>query len=883
MATVTMLSSPANISPVVSEATISAALSPHDATSSRVASEVLLVCLIHDSPQLRLALDDVFSYTLEPLLRSMSKLYRTSNFLVGGVVYRSMDADALAQPLRSLDAVTCVPFLTIRHFLSRVQETLRDTSVYDMAQLDDSPRQSSLVDALAAAMDLVDAREKPSITVPFARSAVRGKDPVILARHIMQIIALDSNAAATPIGQSVPQQLPVSPANLRPLMHRQASLDACTFPELVQELNKRRFNIGTVIYSSHKDETGLQTRAALAQTAHDTLCLPRASDEQVSPSDLLDSPKKLPSSVSVLLTGSDVARLLRKRPRLDLAADSPNKRARQPPTPTTPTFKLDQASLNRIMLIQQQQATMLKNLARYVATNVKPNGTVHVPPHYYEKIRQRIVGQQMALKQQAERLRVGKVPDLNSILQALSNIDAEAKEAGVKLGGPSNVRPTSTSDKMPNMGAASLPPATAAAAAGNVTPSPTAQMAVPAAMASRPQMPSSDESSRPQLAWQGIIKWSTSPQMDPLFTLVTATCGGMYVKQQLALPWPNVMNIDGFVPIDSAQLQQHISAHRLPCALLTLRAFPQNLIIKGSEHNATNYQMLTTMLEQSRRAAFVQHGHAGCGILIVALTGSRLPPTQAGLAPRLLAVVFSSPVPFPQLSASTAPTASITRGMIPLPATANSMPNAASVANATVPSTTSTTAGGAAGISPMAGMGPATMPPSIQPTAALTSPAAMNHSMLNMAQVFQPQTVMPSTMRTPMNGFIPNLGQTTTNNQPMQNHVMASRFPSGMNADIPSSLASGMTPGIPSSMVPGMPSGMPAGLTSNMSSVMPSPMPSSISSGMPSGMPASNMSHTSMMQPMMPNMTQPSVYPSTNQTTDLFSANALSSLGLPPR
>ena len=50
---------------------------------------------------------------------------------------------------------------------------------------------------------------------------------------------------------------------------------------------------------------------------------------------------------------------------------------------------------------------MLKNLARYVATNVKPNGTVHVPPHYYEKIRQRIVGQQMALKQQAERLRVG--------------------------------------------------------------------------------------------------------------------------------------------------------------------------------------------------------------------------------------------------------------------------------------------------------------------------------------------------------------------------------------------------------------------------------------------------------------------------------------------
>lgn len=73
------------------------------------------------------------------------------------------------------------------------------------------------------------------------------------------------------------------------------------------------------------------------------------------------------------------------------------------------------------------------------------------------------------------------------------------------------------------------------------------------------------------------------------------------------------------------------------------------------------------MLEHNKRAAYIQHGAPEYGIVVVALSSARLPPTQAVHAPRLLAIVFHAPIPFAELGAPTTSSASNTRGMISVP------------------------------------------------------------------------------------------------------------------------------------------------------------------------------------------------------------------------
>ena len=184
-------------------------------------------------------------------------------------------------------------------------------------------------------------------------------------------------------------------------------------------------------------------------------------------------------------------RLLRKRSSPDTASEAPNKRSRLPHTPLTPTFKMDQASFNKIIMIQQQQAKMLKNLAQYVALGQTPGS--NMPSKALDQFRQRIAAQQLALKHQAERLRANKPLDLSPIIHALATITADAKEWGIHLGGSNEQAP-----------------------------------AAPRA---------SEETARSQLAWQGMMQWNTSSQSNPLCTLVTATCGHAQVKQSLQLPW----------------------------------------------------------------------------------------------------------------------------------------------------------------------------------------------------------------------------------------------------------------------------------------------------------------------------------------------------------
>ena len=196
------------------------------------------------------------------------------------------------------------------------------------------------------------------------------------------------------------------------------------------------------------------------------------------------------------------------------------------------------------------------------------------------------------------------------------------------------------------------------------------QAKAPAAPAPAPAQPENKTRS----FWQGIVKWGPAGQGDEnMFTLVVASTVHFDAQQQvLALPWPNLLSVSAFVPAAPSELQKLIASRRVPCVLMTLRAFPPNAAVRGSENNERNYRTLAAMLLQNQRAAYIPHGAPQCGLLLAAV-GRR-----SGGPPQLLALVFQGPVPFAQLAAQTsAASAANTRGMIAMPqAPATPLPTA---------------------------------------------------------------------------------------------------------------------------------------------------------------------------------------------------------------
>lgn len=623
--------------------------------------EVLLVCVIHDSPRLRALWGDVLSHALNPLFYALSQLQGSSSrLLIGGVIYRSEPKSEIYARCRPGEAVACIPFLPAPRFLARVKRTLHMTPLYGLGHLDaaDTPLHANetlecaFVDALAAAMDLFHAREKPLNLAPFARHALHVNRSPVVARHLLHVLALDSYTLVRTEGTAT-WRLPVEASSLHPRINTQTSLDLCTSHDIISKLAKRSISIGTVLAGRTK-EADARAHTTLVHTAHQSLC--SSADDAVSMEQLLGADWHPPDHISVLFTSAEMARLLRKRPRKAAGtalADSPHKRARPAESPpAVHSSKVDQAVLNKILMLQQQQSTMLKNLSRLTAVHTPSSPGTPLQIQTLEQIRQQLSAQQLAIKRQAELVRSGRPVDLNPILQALINIDKEAKQAGIQLSGPSSGLKASgkssssrSAAHKPRLDESSAPPSTT--------------------------------SSRVQSVWQGILKWSVpgASAQDSLFTLVVATCGSSTARQLLALPWPNVLTINTFFPVDTTQLQRLIAAHRIPCALLSIRPFPSSLAVRGAENNESNYQMLSTMLEQNHRAAYVPHGDPGCGILIVSLLSARVPSPQGMNAPRLLAMVFRRPIPVAELSASTPMNASNTRGMIAIPSTTqNTMP-----------------------------------------------------------------------------------------------------------------------------------------------------------------------------------------------------------------
>lgn len=635
--------------------------------------EALVICLVHDNPRLRESWDQLVTQTLDPLCCALAQLQSHTRLLVGGVVYRTVPHAELDSPLRPDESLTCLAFAPAPRFLDAVRRVLHAMPMYSLAHLEaagesdipPSTLECALADPLAAALEMIETRQTPPPIAPFARSVLRTHHSSVVACHLVHVLALDTGSSVQ-ASRDGALRLPTYTKDMPPLLHTSSHLDACSTQDLLDRLSERTISLCTILVDAPNDNNARQ-RNSLAHTVHDLLRSSRRADAPVPIDELLVPPWKAPEHVTMVLTSAEIARTLRKRPRRAAASESPTKRVRGPETPPMPTQKVDSALRNKIMLLQQQQATMLKNLSRWAIATQASGASGPLQAQMVEQFRQRLVAQQHAMKQQAERLRAGKSTDLNLIWQALVTIDKEAKEAGLHLMGPSSQAPSAN---------APVDRSRSRTTAASVSTS-TAQAAIP----------NSAPSARPSAVWQGILKWAVSGTT-PLFTLVVAMCGGSTVQARLGLPWPNVLTIRAWVPFHPSHLQRLVTTNQVPSVLLTLRPFPPSLTVRGSENNESNYVALHTMLDQHQRAAFVPHGDPGCGLLVVALArqspGSA--PTPAP-APRLLALVFRTPIPFAQFGATNVGTtsASNTRGMISVPTDA--VPSTPAPPSAPVPMT----------------------------------------------------------------------------------------------------------------------------------------------------------------------------------------------------
>lgn len=270
--------------------------------------------------------------------------------------------------------------------------------------------------------------------------------PPVLARHLLHITdtALDLDIHARPL------------ANVR------ASYDDWGWEAASAAMYERDIHLSSVLAESEAEKGG--------EDLHRRIVGPKENDDATN---ILGS-SALPTGYRVLLSGLTEAKSSKKRSagedgdaaakRLkgDGRLDSMPGRGQLPsgaqvgkvgqPLPGTGQapaglVKPDQTQINKVLFLQQQQAMMLRNLAiaaKQSANAQSGEDASSAPPmqrQYLEQLKNQLIAQQNALRLQAQQLTSGKgpPPNFNLSLHSLVNIDKEAREMGVNLGGPSTL------------------------------------------------------------------------------------------------------------------------------------------------------------------------------------------------------------------------------------------------------------------------------------------------------------------------------------------------------------------------------------------------------------------------------------------------------------
>ncbi|PWN52687.1 hypothetical protein IE53DRAFT_409218 [Violaceomyces palustris] len=588
-------------------------------------------------------------------------------------------------------------------------------------------RKALVVEGLVAALELLETHQGGATTADTVRESVDNPllpaTPSVLAKHILHISTADS------IG---PLDL-----DLRPTLTLLKHHDGCSLQDVCAMIGKEKVSLSSVGILG--TESKLDVKPNAFETIHGLI----SSAGRLSvddPSATLGSGSKaltLPRECKIMLSGftepqSEVpSSSAKKRPRGaddETEADGPTSgkrgktsgptnpqpeegRGAAPPTragglpvavaaanlpgappaaTNQPRIKPDQTMMNKVMFLQQQQAIMFRNLSIVASQVLKKNegnnaGASNAAPglqrQYLEQLRNQLIAQQQALKLQIQQVvsGAGPVPNFNMNLQSLVNIDKEAKEMGVNLGGPSGFQQgvqkaaaataaslaaasssvangqSSASSTVPPFAASSISGGPAKAAdltlrATSIGPQPS--VAGQGSVGSASATPS-----RPKPFWQGSISWSISDpatkQKRDIATVVVATSNAS-AEQKLLLPWPSRFQISAISQISPKDLQTYAANQSAPYVLFGVANGPED----GADRNLAMYRNLAGSLEAKKSCAFIRHGAPGCGIVLLGIQAASSSEKVAGSAAasplKLIGIVFREPIPFAKLGSAQA-------------------------------------------------------------------------------------------------------------------------------------------------------------------------------------------------------------------------------------
>ncbi|PWN45995.1 hypothetical protein IE81DRAFT_338858 [Ceraceosorus guamensis] len=336
------------------------------------------------------------------------------------------------------------------------------------------------------------------------------------------------------------------------------------------------------------------------------------------------------------------------------------------------------SALTRLMFVQQQQATMIRNLT--ITQRAEAATASKERQMALERLRAKLVAAHEAITAQSKALGSGGgPPDVQKALAALVHISQEAESMGVHLGLSKQVlavaAKVASGQSAPSANGsapAAAPPqqpfqasATAPAQAVNEANAKFGQLGSDSAIRGVPPpdflqatgnataAPAQASSSRPTPYWSGPIVWSVNDPNNPgmkreIASFVSASANSRTAKENLNLPWPARLNLGSMTPLDMPALQAYVGTRQTPAVLFTPR--PPGQASPGEPdvpaHNVKAYEMLASTLRDRKCCALIPHGAPGAGIVLVPM------PTVAAQMTRLLGLVFKEAAPLQALASA---------------------------------------------------------------------------------------------------------------------------------------------------------------------------------------------------------------------------------------
>ncbi|SAM64623.1 uncharacterized protein UBRO_08345 [Ustilago bromivora] len=702
-------------------------------SSLQALPETQLVLVLLDHPTIRRKWRTVVVPLVESISKKLNTAFSGSRLTIGCVVYRPTTDKSLLRPTWTLSRTKLQPG----------SKLIASNLTAPESWLGSEPNASHHTDVGASTYSLIDGRStaKPTAHVLEAfvaaqellQSSDNGvhnplapKKPPVMARHMLHV-CLDSADVALDL---------TSP----PFFNADAANDRVNAPTVGVKLARLGVSISScAVKADGANGAASTTKEALAAILgiHKSVSEPNKLANEDLAALLPEAIRaKIFSDANIISTGltpmagqqrvgiAAAAAPSAKRAREEEgdATSAPVKRSKsgsisqtQPPTaapaasaPTNPTassstaappgeiprnIKLDPSISTKVLFLRSQQETMIKNWAAAYATVSKaesdssnsgssPAKAPGMNKAYLEQLKAQLMTQQQALKMLVHRIigRQETAPNFNVSLQSLINIDKEAKEMGVHLGGPSGGPPGGVAGgvRLGRSGSFTGPqqqqqqqqqqatkpvvapvPDPVAAANSNANtallpPRATANVGAP------PPSPT-----RPKPFWRGALTWSVisdpvTKQKRDVATLVSATSNSPSLDR-LMMPWPDKLQITAISQLFPRNLQVYAQSQNAPYILFATQEAGQQepgpvLTAASAEKNKQMYSSLASSLDAKKSCAFIRHGSdAGAGLVLFATTQPTSSAERQQKGPgtaKLIGVVLKDSIPFSKLLAA---------------------------------------------------------------------------------------------------------------------------------------------------------------------------------------------------------------------------------------